>query len=182
MSYEPEIPCGKILGHGENCQEGHLCGACTKILRLQGQLEKKTECKHFICGSCHLVQYPEMFGEEHPDDAEGIPWAGSTQGSEETISCDKKSVCKEYKPRNGTKKPFPKITDDYRDAFIAVLLITLGNITKRDPMISIKKEALESFPDDQHPVFIWNNTKQDWSVMLPPPKKKILTPNKRIIT
>lgn len=74
------------------------------------------------------------------------------------------------------------ITDDYKDAFIAVLLITIGNITKRDPMISIKKEALDSFPEDQHPIFVWNATRQDWSVMLPKPEKKIVTPNKRIIT
>jgi len=76
--------------------------------------------------------------------------------------------------------PTEEMTEDYKDAFIAVLLITLGNLTGKEPMISIKKEALDSFPDVQHPVYVWNNTKQDWSVMLPKPEKKIVTPNRNL--
>ena len=76
--------------------------------------------------------------------------------------------------------PTEEMPDDYKDAFIALLLIMVGNITGRQPMISMKKEALESFADVQHPLYIWNNTKEDWSVMLPKPKPKIVEPNRNL--
>lgn len=82
---------------------------------------------------------------------------------------------------NGEKKPLPKLTEKDKDAFIAVLLITLENLTKKKAIFSIKREALDTFPNKNGPVFVWDNSKEHWSVMLPEPKKKILTPNKRII-
>ena len=29
-----KIPCGRVLGHGESCCDGHLCDTCERILRL----------------------------------------------------------------------------------------------------------------------------------------------------
>jgi hypothetical protein len=28
-----EIPCGRVLGHGEYCSEGHLCEYCEELIR-----------------------------------------------------------------------------------------------------------------------------------------------------
>lgn len=32
-----EVPCGRTLGHGKSCSEGHLCGQCGEIIRLRKQ-------------------------------------------------------------------------------------------------------------------------------------------------
>ena len=29
------IPCGIVLGHGESCVEGHLCGNCERFRQLE---------------------------------------------------------------------------------------------------------------------------------------------------
>lgn len=58
-----------------------------------------TECKNFMCGSCRIVQYPEMFGESRPPDADGVIWAGEMVGNEESMMCTRKEVCKEYEPK-----------------------------------------------------------------------------------
>lgn len=34
------IPCGKTLGQGEYCVEGHLCGHCEQINRLKEALKR----------------------------------------------------------------------------------------------------------------------------------------------
>ncbi len=147
------------------------------------------ECENFMCGHCHIAQYPGMFGEEHPPDSEGIPWAGPIEGEEESMSCTKKDVCREYKPMepddNGKKtkkKKLPKITDINRDAFLYVALQIIENLTHKQAVIAIKQEALDTFPDIDKPVFAWNNSKEQWIVTLPvPDKPKIATPNRRII-
>ena len=57
------------------------------------------ECENFMCGNCRIIQYPEMFGESRPPDADGIIWAGEIIGSEESMECGRKEICKEYKPK-----------------------------------------------------------------------------------
>ena len=77
--------------------------------------------------------------------------------------------------------PLPVLSERDKDAFIVVLLNALGSLTGREPVIGIKREALDEFPEYDRPVFVWNNSKEQWFVSLPKPEKKILTPNKRII-
>lgn len=60
------------------------------------------ECEYFQCGTCRLMYYPGMFGDDHPPDADGVIWAGPIEGDEESMSCTKKNVCKEYKPFTGS--------------------------------------------------------------------------------
>lgn len=62
-----------------------------------------TECENFMVGSCHLVQYPGMFGEVPPPDVDGRIWAGEIVGNEESMTCTRKTECKEYKPRKKRK-------------------------------------------------------------------------------
>lgn len=62
------------------------------------------ECDYFVAGSCHIVQYPEMFGESRPPDADGVIWAGEMTGNEESMTCTRKAECKEYKPRENQRK------------------------------------------------------------------------------
>lgn len=57
------------------------------------------ECTNFTCGTCHIVQYPGMFGEETPPDSEGILFAGEMSGNEESTRCTKKLNCEAYEPR-----------------------------------------------------------------------------------
>lgn len=83
---------------------------------------------------------------------------------------------------NGEKKPLPKLTEKDKDAFIAVLLYSLGKLTGKEPIVGIKQEALDNYPETEGPVFTWDNSKKQWFVSLPKSeKKKIVTPNKRII-
>lgn len=80
------------------------------------------------------------------------------------------------------KKPLPKITDINRDAFLHVALQIIENLSHKNAVIGIKQEALDSFPDIEKPVYAWDNSKEQWIVTLPKPdKKKIVTPNKRIV-
>ncbi len=30
-----EIPCGRVMGHGESCTEGYLCDSCVRIKQLE---------------------------------------------------------------------------------------------------------------------------------------------------
>lgn len=32
-----KIPCGRTLGHGESCCEGHLCDGCQRIAELEAE-------------------------------------------------------------------------------------------------------------------------------------------------
>lgn len=77
----------------------------------------------------------------------------------------------------------PELTERNKDAFINCLLFTLEQITKREMEIAIKQQALDTFRAEDHPVFTYDEEKEQWSVKLPKPKKKkIITPDKRIIT
>lgn len=31
MSQKYKVPCGRVLGHGEYCTEGYLCGGCRAV-------------------------------------------------------------------------------------------------------------------------------------------------------
>lgn len=35
MSQKYEVPCGRVLGHGEYCTEGYLCGGCKAVEDLE---------------------------------------------------------------------------------------------------------------------------------------------------
>ena len=84
---------------------------------------------------------------------------------------------------NGEKKstPTPMFEEEWKDAFIYVALMIISNLTHKQANISIKQEALETFPKVDKPLFIWNNSKKHWMVMNPKKKEEIITPNKRII-
>ena len=61
------IPCGRVLGHGEACCEGYMCSQCEYILQLETMLD---EAKEYLtqllwvaddngihCGICHSEEY-----------------------------------------------------------------------------------------------------------------------------
>ena len=82
---------------------------------------------------------------------------------------------------NGEKKPLPKITEKDKDAFLHVTLKIIGQLTRPRAVVCIKQEGLDTFPNEEKPVFAWDNSKKQWAVTLLAPKQKIVTLNKRII-
>ena len=82
---------------------------------------------------------------------------------------------------NGEKKPLPEMTEKGKDAFINILLATLQMITKKNIVIGLKQEAIDTFPEKETPLFVWDNSKEQWFVSLPKAEKKILTPERRIV-
>ena len=88
------------------------------------------------------------------------------------------------KNNNGEKKPLPKITDINRDAFLNVCMQIIESVTRKQAVICIKQEALNTFPDIDKPVFAWDNSKSQWIMTLPVPEKpksKLALPSDRII-
>lgn len=44
-----QIPCGQTLGHGEVCQDGHLCDQCGYIDSLEAENARLREALHMAC-------------------------------------------------------------------------------------------------------------------------------------
>ena len=98
--------------------------------------------------------------------------------------CTKGNLCKKCEyilALERTRKPLPTLSEKDKEAFLYIALLTLENLTKKNALIGIKHEGLETFPDCDRPVFAWNITEQKWYVSLPKVDKKIVTPEKRII-
>ena len=82
---------------------------------------------------------------------------------------------------NGEKKPLPEMTEKGRDAFINILLATLEMMAKKHVVIGLKQLAIDTFPEKETPLYVWDNSKEQWFVSLPKPENKILTPSKHIV-
>jgi hypothetical protein len=51
MMQRPQIPCGRVMGHGENCCIGRLCDHCEYILRLEHNQVEIQDDKHCHCNN-----------------------------------------------------------------------------------------------------------------------------------
>ena len=79
------------------------------------------------------------------------------------------------------KKPLPEFKEEWKDVFLHVALRIIENLSKHQAMIAIKTEALESFPENEKPIFAYNKSKEHWQIMNPNPEKKIVTPKRNLI-
>jgi len=83
------------------------------------------------------------------------------------------------------KKPLPKFDEKWKDCFIHVALKIIEGLTGQGAQICIKPEALESFPDFEKPIFVWDNSKKHWAVINPKveeqKKTKLALPNRGLI-
>lgn len=86
---------------------------------------------------------------------------------------------------NGEKKPLPKFDDKWLYCYLHVALKIIEKLSGQDASICIKPEALESMPDFEKPMFVWDNSKGHWMALNPkelkPEKTKIATPSKGIV-
>ena len=95
------------------------------------------------------------------------------------------------------KKSIPKFEEKWLYAYLHVALKVIeglnrkisklqgGIISDGDAQICIKKEALDSFPENNKPFFVWDNSKEHWAMMNPkheePKKTKLELPNRGLI-
>lgn len=89
---------------------------------------------------------------------------------------------------NGEKekrKSPPEFKEEYKDAFIYVALKMIEKLSGQGAQICIKQEALDSFPEKEAPIFVWDNRKEHWAVInpivKPETKKNIVTPKRGLI-
>lgn len=83
---------------------------------------------------------------------------------------------------NGEKKPLPDFKEEWKDCFIHVALKIIESLSGQGAQICIKPEALEDFPEQEKPLFVWDNRKGCW-VALNPTKEEptIVTPSRGLI-
>lgn len=86
---------------------------------------------------------------------------------------------------NGEKKPLPKFEEKWLYCYLHVALKIIEELSGQDASICIKPEALESMPEKDKPMFVWDKSKEHCMALNPkelkPEKPKISTPRRGLI-
>jgi hypothetical protein len=135
--------------------------------------EKKWEDRR-LCGECEALSHKTGF----------CRLTGNCRDKEDREEQSENTKCKFMaKPK---KKPIPKFDEKWLHCYLHVALKMIGKLTDQEAQICIKQEALDSFPEIEKPIFVYDKSKGHWAAINPkaetkPKNPKLALPNRGLI-